>query len=258
MKKLKNIFLIFIASQLLISCALTRGMWSDSRVGGGKIEGFFIDRERGRVVLVGAKNPETNLGMNYSITEPTGKILKIFELGQKAVGVSASFNGHQIESKGKEIFGNAIGILINKKNLSKDQIQELYDLDLYDLKNLYSKELLNSQFLEKSRKDLMLYSNENYGHIMIGQFQLKPLATRYPSSQEQVKNFCKPSTNPNQTQDCVQITKFTQPWQGVIWNRFTPSDKAIRVAATPFTVALDILLTPLYIIGVFGMGVGSK
>ena len=241
MKKLKNIFLIIITSQFLISCAVTRGMWSDSRAGGDTISSFFVDHERNRVVLIGDERDKNGTD-HYSIYEPTGKLVKIFELAQKAADKNdkTTINLMKVESYGSSVKGDTY-FAFNTSKLSSEE-----------------REFLDKSKVTKNNKKISGFFSINFPLTNSNPYFLITQTTRYPSSQEQVKNFCKPNTKPSENQDCIEITKFAEPWQGTIWNRFTPSDKAIRVVATPFTLAIDILLTPLYLIGVIGMGVGSN
>ena len=80
MKIFNKILFLVILSLITSSCtmAVTHKLW-ESPIIGAQVESFFVDKEGSKVVLVGRKNPETNLGMHYSITDKSDLILKIFE-----------------------------------------------------------------------------------------------------------------------------------------------------------------------------------
>ncbi len=230
MIKKKFCFLLLI-SLTANSCAVSQSLWI-ARAGGDRIDSFFIDHEKNRVVLIGDQHPVTKAGEHYSLSDPSGKLAKVFELGIKSG--KPVFNLEGMETRGSDVFGWMwIGFKMN--NLSSDEII-----------------LLNS-FNAHPKKDENLFgyglqiTNSNPNYLIIK-------TTRYPSSQEPIKNFCSETNN---DPSCTKITKFSKPWQGVIWNRYTNSEKALRIAATPFTVAADILLTPLYLVGFIGMGISD-
>ncbi len=242
-----------------------------------KIDSFFIDKDQKRIVLIGVGNfKEIEDHRHYSILDSSGRLIKIFELAEKSG--DANFAMYSPETRGSEVTGG-FWIGFKKQNLSLEDLKFAKEEELTEGKN---KEFLGRPCRfdndDKKRKDSYKW----------------PLAqtTRYPSSQEQVKNLCsyekpeykqvpyeifdkngkylktlkepklklvsQPQPKSSNNPDCIPIISFDQPWQGVIWDRFTVKDKAIRVALTPFALVADILLTPLYIIGVIGMGVGGK
>ncbi len=269
-KFLKNkIWLILILSQFLSSCALTRAMWGrDSEIKGDTISSFFIDKEHNRIVLIGDEKDEKG-NDHYSINEPTGKFVKVFELAQKSntdIGLSL-LNG---ETNGEKVYG---GLFIKFKivNLSKEDLEFIK----------------KNKLIHEVKKDYV-----GFGSRLTSKDDYKSLdaqTMRYPSSQEPVKNLCsyepaeyitidkgqtrsreniipkeplvkivsQPKLKSSNNPDCIPVTFFDQPWKGIIQDQYTVGQKIGRVAATPFTFVADIILTPLYLIGIIGMGVGK-
>lgn len=243
---------LFLICSTLSSCAVTQSMWI-ARQEGIKVAGFFIDHERKKVVLV-SRIDRDKPSEHYSLSDPSGDLIKSFEIGLKSSGIISGFNQPGIKAKGSAVYSESFSVTINKKNLSLSQVEQMQELGFQDDNFIYPDEILNSRFQEQTTKDRMRYMNANNGFMMSRRFYFKPMATRYPSSKETFKNFCSETNNdPN----CSKITKFEKPWQDVIQNLYTIPEKALRIAVTPFTVAADILLTPLYLVGFIGMGISD-
>jgi hypothetical protein len=115
----------------LNSCIATMGLWSSgvrSYTGGANIEGFFIDEKGSRVVLVGAKNPETKMGMHYSISDPSGKLVRVFEMGVKS-GTNFWIVLHDVEVQGSKIYASSLSLGFDlKNNISESEEKLLKEL----------------------------------------------------------------------------------------------------------------------------------
>ena len=96
---MKNFFtkfcLVFLLSQLLISCGVTKMLWERQASTTDRIESFFIDRDKKRIVLIGVGEFEKIKDhYHYSITDKSGTVLKVFEIGLKSEsGIYADLEG---------------------------------------------------------------------------------------------------------------------------------------------------------------------
>lgn len=234
---MKNLFKIkicylFLICSTLSSCAVTQSMWV-ARQEGLRVEGFFIDHERKRVILVNWLNQEES-HTNYSLSEPASKLFAVFRTAEKTKADDVSIYFNLLKAKGSRVFTGSgwVSFELKSTEISKEDEELLREQNLVAMGRNKKQEYVHYDF-----------DFEHYDSM-----------THYPSSQEPIKNFC---SETNRDPSCTKITKFSKPWQGVIWNRYTNSEKALRIAATPFTVVADILLTPLYLVGFIGMGISD-
>ena len=220
MKKInliKKLFIVLILIQFLSSCAVTGKLW-DARAGGDTISSFFLDKDKKRVVLIGDERDE-NGNDHYSLTDKEGKIFKVFELGVK-YGKGTSVMLYNVYARGSKVYGKSmeIGFWL-RDNLLEQEKNIIYQDDDFKIAN-------------KGKSSYIIFHPLKIGII-----------TRYPSSKEPFKNICsKTNNNPN----CSPIIKLDRVWQGVIWNEYTASETLLRIIITPFAIAGDILLSPLY------------
>lgn len=267
-----KILLVLILSQFLTSCVLTRGIWEGGSYDlmGGQIAGFFIDQENNRVVLV-SRIDRDNPSEHYSITEPTGKLLKVFELAQKSQDTNFEMDGSS--TKGSKVMGG-FWIGFRNQNLSKEDVKFLKEEGLVKKNKEFFGRFLRFDNDEKRKDSYRWYLAKT---------------TRYPSSQEPLKNLCsyepaeyktipladeekksfipkepkqkliaQPKPKSSNSPNCVSITVFDSPWKGIVEEHYTAGQQVKRVVLTPFAIVADIVLIPIYAIGVIGMGVGGK
>lgn len=245
----KNVCLLLIVSQILTSCGFTKIMWG-AREKWDKIDGFFIDEEEKRVVLTGVVEYKgIKDHWHYSLTDPDGALLKTFALAGQNDEIVVRFS--DLVTKGSEVFSESLIVYFNKKKLSEANLKKLYESGFKDNNYVYSERKYQSY--DQSEKDYFKYMNANNGLMISKAFHFKPLATRYPSLKEPLKNLC---SQTNQTSNCTPIIKFIQPWEGSTNNLYTTPEKIGLAAATPFTIAADIITIPLIAAFwlVFGLG----
>lgn len=233
---MKNHFIkiIFLSFLLIVinSCAITQSLWV-SRPVGLTAEGFFIDKSNNKIILV-SRIDQTKPNTHYAIENKNGNLVKIFEIAQKS-GTVIHLLMTDLEARGPKVFGS-IFVTFKMKNLSKEDINFLNEFNLHPKKT------------EGYFSDHRLINNADPKYWLMN-------TVRYHSSEETFTNFC---SNTNKSSNCIVITKFSEPYSGVMWEKYTTSEKIVRGAATPFTIVADIILAPLYLIGFIGMGVGSK
>lgn len=261
----KNICFLVIITQLLSSCLATRALWhSGVRSGttGDEIRGFFIDKEKSRIVLV-----SWNGVRHYSLSDPEGKLVRVFELGRRSSEIEKDPNKRisifftNIQAKGSEMKGS-IWISFKMNGLNDEEMKFLDELN------------------ENPRKTEGFFSDHRPITNSDPQYMITS-TTRTPSSLETTTNLCsyeepkykqvpnvifdkdgkylqtlkepklqlisQPKPKSSNSPDCIPITTFNQPWQGVISEEYTTSEKATRVVATPFTLAVDTLLLPIIV-----------
>jgi hypothetical protein len=216
MKKFIKLFSV-IAIFLLNSCgaAVTERLWERSS-STDRVENFFVDYGKKRVVLIGVgKFDDTNDHYHYSITDKSGNLFKVFEIGLKSEsGILASFYGST--TRGSKV--DKVWIAFGMKNLPKEDKKFLDEL--------------NESEGEKIGDFGFYLPKNSIGEIV-----------RYPSSKEKFKNIC---SETNKDPNCSPIIKLGRAWQGRIRNGETIQSFFGKLVITPFTIAADILLSPLY------------
>lgn len=219
-----KICLTLIISQFLSSCTLY--MWTP-KSSSDKVEEFFIDQENSRVVLIGSQKSQKIDGYyNYSVEEPTKNIVKIFELGQKSGYTSFKTSPEILEIKGSKLHGESITLRVGTNNLSKSEIN-----------------FLKSKLNENYPGDIKSYPNSVEGNFNI----TNDMILQYPAAQEQVRNLCSNKDGElDHLNSCIKITKLSIPWENKAKERFTATQKAVRVIATPVTLALDATFLGLF------------
>lgn len=198
--------------------ALTNKLWS-KKTGYEEIESFFLDKEERRVVLIGEAGYKLKEGTDhYSITDKTGQIYKVFEIGVKSEsGIFINLNDPRV--RGSKI-GSSMGwVAYGMNNLTKED-----------------KEFLNTFNVSPGKKK---YGDFGYYFARDGISKI----VRYKSSEEKFTNIC---SETNKNPDCSPIIKLARPWKGPMRNVDTWTTSFAKLLVTPFTAAIDmVILTPI-------------
>ena len=218
---MKNKIFLLLMLLVLSSCAVTDTLW-ESDVGGDKIEYFFVNRESNRVVLLGDQHPVTKKGEHYSLSEPTDKLFKTFEIAERSNLKDVAVYFARLTGKGSKITGGWgwVSYKLDSSKISKEDEEYLRKNNRVNLRKNSEQEYVSY--------DIKVTSN---------------LMTRYSSSKETFKNFC---SDTNQDVNCSKVIKLKSAWQDSIVNSYTVPEKSWRVLLTPFTVVADIILIPFY------------
>jgi hypothetical protein len=130
---------------------------------------------------------------------------------------------NNVKARGSKIYGS-IFISFKLQNLSKD------DLEFLEFKNINPRKSENAF----TTSFLLTNSDSNYTITQ---------TIRYYSDSEPFKNICSAT---NKDKNCSPVIVLKEPWQGVVDNKYTATEKSWRVVATPFAVVADIILIPYY------------
>jgi hypothetical protein len=236
---IKKLGIILIILQFLGGCVATPILWSKNRTNDDKIENYVVDKQNKKIILLGEVNPKTKQSMNYSITDQEGEIARIIDLqvkygGELNLEIASSQPGKDTDyvyllSDSKIEFGvSHIGFFL-RKNLTDEDKKIIYNYH-------------NSKVRERDQ------------YIDFGGFS-HVKATRYPSSEEKFTNFC---SSENKTPNCSTTHKFKIPLKEEYWRDFTPSETATRLVATPFAIAVDVVLLPFYLLTYIAVSVMAK
>ena len=255
----KKLIILSLILLNLSSCVFTPRLWV-ARNGGDRIGSFFIDKEKKRVVLIGDQHPITKKGDYYSLSDPEGKLVRVFELGRRG-GETIKINLDNMEATGSEMFGWMwVGFKMN--NLTDEEMEFLNErnMNIKKAEGFFGQGIMFNQskrkypYTEEVMKrypstletltNLCSYEEPQYKQIpnVIYDKNGKYLKTL---SEPKLKLIAQPKPKATNSPNCIPITTFDQPWQGVIHEEYTTSEKATRVIATPFTLAVDTLLLPI-------------
>jgi hypothetical protein len=213
--KIKKILTLAISLFLLNSCAVTEMLW-EPHPGYEELESFFIDNETNRIVLIGEAGYATKQGTYYySLTDKSGNLFKIFEIGLRSN--SDIYSGLSESSiSGSNVRSNLAWVSFKTTNLSEE----------------------DKNFLDEFNES---QSKKNAGFAYY--FGPYSKITRYPSSKEKFRNIC---SEINRDPNCSPIIKLGKPWKGRISNAGTVPGVVGKLIITPFAIVTDIILSPVY------------
>jgi hypothetical protein len=217
---------ILLLSQILSSCALTSSLW-DKDFSERKINQYYLDKDKQKILLIGEPDKKTNSVMYYSVVDKEDKIKKTFELAEKYGGDMTL----RIKSS-QESFDEADVYLISNSKITFDRFQFGFflrkDLTAYEKKTIYNYPKL---YISKESDYANFYLSS---HID---------ADRYTADVEKDMDFCAKDL----IYDCLQTKKLEKPLRERFRRDFTVPETITRIIATPFAIAADILLSPVYI-----------
>lgn len=257
LNELNKIFLLLMLIIITNSCAVNQRLW-DNKTGYEKIESFFIDNNNKRVVLIGEGGYATKLGTrNYSITSLDDEIFKIFEMGIKS-GSEISFNIDVFSTwaRGEKFYGKST-IFFKRNKLSDEEWKYLnkFNTNLKKKEGNFSYRFWLNEKTKYTQTNTIRYPSSQEKAILC-EDDIKETGDIINDNIKITKNQENQTKNPEN--NCINVIKFKNPWQGTVSEYDTWPQTFKKLALTPFALAGDLLMMPIYTIAFIAQAIGSK